>query len=203
MGRCAWLRGKADAAEPRSPLAPDRYRLQVTIDRTVLEKLRLAKDMLRHAIPSGDDAAILDRALTALLADLSRNKFASTKTHRPSAVADPESRHVPAAVRRAVWLRDLGRCAFVGESGRRCEERAYLEFHHVKPFAVGGRDTVENIEIRCRRHNAYEAKVYFARDERECVPPAFSGLAVRAERDEFLGDLFRDRSCLRAQASGP
>jgi len=146
-------------------LAPFRYRLQLTIDGEVLEKLRLAKDMLRHAIPSGDDAAILDRALTALLADLARKKFAATAAPRPSPGAAPGSRHVPAEVKRAVWLRDLGRCAFVGEQGRRCSERAFVEFHHVKPFAVGGDATVENVQLRCRRHNDYEARVYFARPE--------------------------------------
>jgi hypothetical protein len=49
------------------PLSPDRYKLQLTIGGETLEKLRLAKNMLGHAIPSGDDAAILDRALTTLL----------------------------------------------------------------------------------------------------------------------------------------
>jgi len=39
-----------------TPLSPDRYKLQVTIDGDTLEKLRLAKDMLAHAVPSGDDA---------------------------------------------------------------------------------------------------------------------------------------------------
>jgi hypothetical protein len=67
-------------------------------------------------------------------------------------------------VKRAVWLRDLGRCAFVGTGGRRCEERRFLEFHHVKPYAVGGEATAPNIALRCRRHNAHEAMVFFARD---------------------------------------
>jgi hypothetical protein len=181
------------------PLAEDRYRLQMTIDRTVLEKLRLAKDMLRHAIPSGDDAAILDRALTALLADLSRNKFAASRTPRPSAGTRPDSRHIPAAVRRTVWLRDLGRCAFVGEGGRRCGERAFLEFHHVRPYSVGGGATVENIQIRCRRHNACEAKVYFAREEHT---PGLGGPGAREERDGWPGESFRNSS-RPAQASGP
>ena len=66
------------------PLAPDRYRVQLTIGGETLEKLRLAKDMLRHAIPSGDDAAVFDRALTALLADLARKKFAAAEKPRPS-----------------------------------------------------------------------------------------------------------------------
>ena len=144
-----------------TPLAPDRYKLQCTIDGSTLEKLRLAKDMLRHAIPSGDDAAILDRAFTALLADLARRKFAAAESPQPPRATAPGSRHVPAEVKRAVWVRDLGRCAFVGTDGRRCNERAFVEFHHVRPYAVGGEATVENIQLRCRRHNGYEARAYF------------------------------------------
>ncbi len=154
---------------PRHPspavaaLSPDRYRLQVTIGGETLEKLRLARDMLRHAIPTGDDAAILDRALDALLLELAKAKFAATETPRASRGAAAGSRHVPAEVRRAVWLRDLGRCAFVGTDGRRCNERAFVEFHHVRPYAVGGEATVGNIQLRCRRHNDYEARAFFGR----------------------------------------
>jgi hypothetical protein len=156
----------ASADGPRAavvPLAPHRYRLQVTIGGETLEKLRLARDMLRHVIPSGDDAAILDRALTALLADLARKKFAAVESPRPAAGTAAASRHVPAEVKRAVWLRDLGRCAFVAEGGRRCAERGFLEFHHVTPYAAGGEATVENVQLRCRRHNDYEARAYFGR----------------------------------------
>ena len=78
-----------------------------------------AKDILSHAVPSGDDAAILDRALTALLVDLAKKKFADTRKPHRSRPTKPRSRDVPAAVQRAVWLRDLGRCAFVGTSGHR------------------------------------------------------------------------------------
>src|SRR5262249_12831504 len=60
-----------------------------------------------------------------------------------------------------VWLRDLGRCAFVAATGRRCDERAFLEFHHVEPHALGGETTLANIELRCRNHNAYEARLLF------------------------------------------
>lgn len=144
-----------------TPLSPDRYKVQVTIGGDTLEKLRLAKDLLRHAVPSGDEAVILDRALTALLLDLAQSKFAAADKPRPSGGSAPGSRHVPAEVRRTVWLRDLGRCAFVGTNGRRCPERAFLEFHHVTPYALGGEATVANIQLRCRSHNAYEARLYF------------------------------------------
>jgi hypothetical protein len=38
----------------------------------------------------------------------------------------PASRHIAADVKRAVWIRDAGRCAFLGTSGHRCSERAFL-----------------------------------------------------------------------------
>ena len=65
------------------PLSSDRYRVQLTIGKSAVEKLRLAKDMLRHVLPSGDDAAVLERALTALLADLAKKKFAAADQPRP------------------------------------------------------------------------------------------------------------------------
>lgn len=144
-----------------TPLAPDRYEIRFTASEKTYEKLRIAQDLLRHAIPSGDTGEIVDRALTALLEDLARRKFASTERPRASRPATDGSRHIPAAVKRAVWLRDGGRCAFVAKTGRRCTERGFLEFHHVKPYAVGGKATVGNIEVRCRAHNAYEADLYY------------------------------------------
>jgi hypothetical protein len=144
-----------------APLSPDRYRLQLTIGRETLEKLRLARDMLRHAIPSGDEASILDRALTALLSELARKRFAAADSPRPSRGTTPGSRHIPAEVKRTVFLRDLGRCAFVGTGGRRCDDRGFIEFHHARPYAMGGEATVDNIELRCRRHNGCDARADF------------------------------------------
>jgi hypothetical protein len=68
---------------------------------------------------------------------------------------------VPAAVQRAVWIRDEGRCAYVAPNGRRCTERVFLDFHHEDPYAIGGEATVENISLRCRAHNKYEAELLF------------------------------------------
>ncbi|MGH2406229.1 MAG: HNH endonuclease [bacterium] len=42
-------------------------------------------------------------------------------------------------------------------------DEGFLEFHHVVPYARGGRSTVDNIELRCRTHNAYEAERLFGR----------------------------------------
>jgi hypothetical protein len=153
-------------AAPVTPLSPDRYKLQLTIGGETVEKLRLAKDMLGHALPSGDDAAVLDRALTALLAELAKKKFADTGKPGRSRPRRPGARNPSAAVKRAVWVRDLGRCAFVGSGGHRCNERRFVEFHHVDPHALGGEATVDGIQLRCRRHNDYEGRLYFGKRRR-------------------------------------
>ncbi len=144
-----------------TPLAPERYKLQVTLTRETLEKLRRAQSLSRHTLAAGDVGSILDRALTLLIDDLERRRFARVASARPSRrERTPSGRHIPAAVRRAVWQRDDGRCAFVGRNGR-CRETAFLEFHHVAPYAEGGGATTDNIQLRCRAHNQYEARLFF------------------------------------------
>ena len=142
------------------PLTPNRYRIQLTVSRETHDRFLRAQALLRHAVPSGDAAEIFDRAIRMLLADLERRKAAQVPRPRRPRQCAPNSRHIPAVVRRAVWKRDQGCCAFVGASGR-CRETGFLEFHHVQPFATGGKATVENIELRCRAHNAFEASLVF------------------------------------------
>src|SRR6185503_11306750 len=70
----------------------------------------------------------------------------------------PAGRHIPAAVRRAVFERDGGRCHYRDDAGRRCPERHRLEYHHVHPFAMGGGHTADNVRLICRTHNLYLAE---------------------------------------------
>lgn len=142
------------------PLAPERYKLQVTLSADAHASLRRVQDLMRHQVPDGDLGAIVERAIAVLLEQLQRSKIAATSRPRAAAASQSASRHVPAAVRREVWARDQGRCAFVGEKGR-CTETGFLEYHHREPFARGGATTLENLELRCRSHNSYEATLIF------------------------------------------
>jgi hypothetical protein len=151
---------KASHLNRLTPLAPDRYKVQLTVNRETHDKLREAQDLMRHRVPNGDLASLFDRAITLLVEDLRRQRWADTASPRAERQATPGSRHVPAAVKREVWKRDGGRCAFVGAAGR-CGERGLLEVHHVVPFADGGPTTSANLQLRCRAHNAYEAQQYF------------------------------------------
>ncbi len=144
---------------------------------------------MRHRIPDGDLAALIDAAVIELLIKLEKRKCggndaaqtargagtagtagasnarsADRSSDRAAAAAAAAGsglvrpRTIPLDLRRAVWRRYDGRCAFLASGGKRCSARAFLEFHHVDPFARGGRSTVMNLELRCRAHNAYEAE---------------------------------------------
>jgi hypothetical protein len=133
-------------AAPRAVVAPltsDRYLLRITLSAEARARLDRARDLLRHAVPSGDPAVIVDRALTVLVDQLEKSRLAATLRPQTRSRATPTRRQVPAAVRRAVWARDDGRCAFIGADGR-CGETGWLELHHVLPFARGGPTTAAN-----------------------------------------------------------
>ena len=143
-----------------SPLNPEQYKVQFTISAATHQKLRRAQDLMRHSLPNGDPAVIFDRALSLLVAELEKAKRAATQHPRARRPAARGSRHIPADVRREIWERDGGQCAFVGTNGR-CVERGFLEFHHVVPYADGGESVATNLELRCHAHNAYEAERWF------------------------------------------
>lgn len=160
---------------------PERYLVRVTIGRTTHDKLRYAQALLSHAVPSGDVAQVLDRALDVLIARLerrklgadrpakcdARNRTASSVTNsaapspRPARSRRIATRYISAHIRRAVWERDGARCTFVGVGGNRCESRRFLEFDHAEPFARGGATTVESLRLRCRAHNQLAAERVF------------------------------------------
>jgi hypothetical protein len=158
------------------PLSPRRYRVQFTMGEESQQRLRQLQSLLRREIPTGDAGAIFERALALLLEKVEKEKLGAPARRvrvdrddsstpndetriRPG--TDIHSRSIPDAVRRTVWSRDGGQCAFVSETGRRCGERTFLEFHHIHPYALNGPTSVGNISLRCRGHNEYEAELVF------------------------------------------
>ncbi|MBW1907503.1 MAG: HNH endonuclease [Deltaproteobacteria bacterium] len=143
------------------PLAPRRYRLQVTIGEETRNKLNELQGLLSHQIPDGDPAEIFDRALDALLTETKKRKAGLTDKPRRTQKKKGRGRGIPARARREVFERDEGRCAFTDAEGRRCSSTWQVEFHHRVPYARGGTHDVENIELRCRAHNQHEAEVEY------------------------------------------
>jgi hypothetical protein len=68
---------------------------------------------------------------------------------------------IPAAVRRAVWARDVGRCSWPLDGGGVCGSTRQLELDHVVPWARFGGRMQDNLRLVCRRHNALAARMAF------------------------------------------
>jgi HNH endonuclease len=142
------------------PLAPQRFGFQFTGDQETCELYEQYQALVSHEIPSGEMALVLKDALKIAVAERLKRKFAATDRPGPSrGSADP--RHIPAAVKRAVSERDERRCTFVSESGKRCDERGFLEYDHIEAVARGGKSTAENVRLLCHAHNQHEAERAF------------------------------------------
>jgi len=117
---------------------------------TLLAALDRIRELLSHKCPKGG----YDELLLEVTKDyLERHDPQKGLPGRLAPVRGGSS--IAAGVRRAVWGRDAARCSYkAGEV--RCETRRFLELDHIKPRALGGEDTVENLRLLCRAHNDSE-----------------------------------------------
>jgi len=143
------------------PLSPARYRVQFTASARLRDKLERLTALMRSEVPDGDLAAIIEQAVTEKLERIEARRYATTSAPRKELKDTdtvPTSRHIPAAVRRAVRERDGNRCGYVDERGRLCSERDRLEFHHRYPYGMGGDHSPANLRLTCKSHNRYLAE---------------------------------------------
>jgi len=148
------------------PLSPERYRLHVTIGKKAVENLEELIGLLSHQLPNGDAGQVVERGIELLLQDTKKRRAALTKKprKRKRKGGGITTRSIPAAVKREVFKRDGGRCAFVDAAGNRCNSKWQLEFHHVVPFGREGPHTATNIQLRCKAHNQYEAELVYGHE---------------------------------------
>jgi hypothetical protein len=189
-----------------APLSADTFAIQFTAPRAVRDKLRQAQDLLRHRVPTSELAVVFDKALDALIEKLKKERFAvGTRSRNQSAPARPApvpsafpSRHIPAAIRRAVYERAEGRCEFVDEEGRRCSETGGLEFDHLEGFARTHVHDVDTIRLACHGHNRHAAdqmygrafmdRVRRERGESSSAPPRIeASVPIRAVSPTLVG----------------
>ena len=87
---------------------------------------------------------------------------------------DPEELHyghIPEAVKKEVWERDEGRCQWCGTE-HTLENP--IEYDHIHPWSLGGENTVENLELLCRKHNLEKGDRVYA--------PSLEHFAERARK---------------------
>ncbi|MBI5595015.1 MAG: HNH endonuclease [Elusimicrobia bacterium] len=174
-----------EARDSVQALSAERVHFGFTGSVELRRKIERARALLWHKDPSGRLEAVIDTLADYYLdrKDPDRRTGLAARAPGSAAVgagragagrpdgsgraegAAPEdrpaaarSRLIPAAVKEEVWERDEGRCAYVSDGGRRCEERAGLEYDHIVPWVLGGRsDSAVNIRLLCRSHNQHAA----------------------------------------------
>lgn len=139
------------------PISEDLTEIRITVDKEFSGKLEKLKNLLSHSHPEISTKEILSLAIDQLLAkkDLSMQ---ITKSPPTSAVKQKsQTRYIPQAIRRAVWVKSKGRCCYRDpKTGRVCEARRFLEIDHITPYSQGGLNIVDNLQLLCSAHNGWK-----------------------------------------------
>jgi 5-methylcytosine-specific restriction endonuclease McrA len=139
------------------PLTPNLQRLHMTVSKQFIDKLEAARKGQGHAQPGASAEKILEAALDLLLAQQAKRRAEVKRPQKnPHPAKNPN--HIPAAVKRAVWSRDEGKCQWPVVSGGICGSTLRLEIDHVVPRGRGGPSTVANCRLACRLHNQLAAR---------------------------------------------
>ncbi len=163
---------RAPEARPMvRPVAADAYSLNVKVDSDLKRAIDHLTELLSHKIPNGDLVEVLREAVHCAMEKHGKRRGAVEPARKVKRNASPERPAIatasklrdpiPAHVRREVWKRDGGCCAWVGPDGRRCCSRWKLEIDHIHPAALGGPSTLDNLRLLCALHNALHAEQTF------------------------------------------
>jgi hypothetical protein len=144
----------ADGDGETAPAAEVRVDFSFQGPRELRDAIERAEELLAHKLPFGGVGGVLLEVVNDYLA---RHDPQRALDFGRAAPARGRSA-IPAAIRRAVWARDGGRCVFVGQDGIRCGSRRMLELDHRLPRSRGGLGTFENLRLLCRAHNDAERR---------------------------------------------
>ncbi|MBI4720759.1 MAG: HNH endonuclease [Chitinivibrionia bacterium] len=192
-----------------------RLLIQFLADEAFMKKYEQARSLLSQRLPDTSFASVFDALINEFLerhSPVQRKARRDTrKTLRKTALAKPHQaaarsaisnlrhavhnhkttspnspRHIPAAVRDEVFVRDKGRCTYMGKAGERCESTHALQIDHIVPFARGGPTTASNLRLLCAKHNRLAAEEVFGvaftmRFQAGTLPPPQRECTIRLE----------------------
>lgn len=92
----------------------------------------------------GDVAALIDESGNRRRLQL--EKAHALQSMNTELSKGPRRAHIPQDVKVVVWQRDGGRCIS-------CAAQSDLEFDHIIPVALGGSDTIRNLQLLCEPCN--------------------------------------------------
>ena len=159
---------------PQSP-RPDQTRvlneneteIRFTADQELLEMLKQIQALAAHHKLEPGYNGLLKFMAAQVLKKLDPAQQNERKSLSPEKVAtqhasENRSRYIPASLKREVWKKGQGSCAFVSAvTGIRCGSKHGLQFDHIRPWAMGGDTSVRNLRLLCASHNRFAALEVF------------------------------------------
>lgn len=131
--------------EVKDPVPESRYEIKFSVDKETYEKIQSVKAKLSNKLGS-------NLSIESIFNELLNDFVAEPKPKERTKIND-NSRYIPISVKREVLGRDNHQCSYVSPDGVKCTAKHYLQFDHVRPFAIGGKSNSENIRLLCSAHN--------------------------------------------------
>ncbi|MBS1958633.1 MAG: HNH endonuclease [Bdellovibrionales bacterium] len=176
--------------EKERVLSPDLVEIMFVANSALMSKLARAREVLSHSLVEGTYAELFETLVDTFLEHKDPMVKMGETSAKPKAFKIPPaeksgpvsaekstvegqssdggawgskySRYIPIKVRRQVWRRDRGSCTYQDpNTGQKCGSRFKVELDHIEPHGLGGKNSIENLRLRCRTHNLFYAqKVY-------------------------------------------
>lgn len=143
---------QAQKKEAARPISQDLMEIRFTVTREEYEIFQRLMDRKAHANFERKYEQLFAALARAELKKLEGKQEEAAAPHSPGEV---NSRHIPAATKRAIWKRDEGRCQYKSPDGHLCNEKHGLQLDHIRPFALGGSASQENLRLLCGAHNRH------------------------------------------------
>ncbi|MEQ1877905.1 MAG: HNH endonuclease signature motif containing protein [Bdellovibrionia bacterium] len=167
------------AARPErlKPVSENRWNVNLNASNELSDMLRRAQDLESQRLKR---AATIEMTLEASLRsylethdplqkakraeERQKKKVANSEQEQESATSEQLQRTVSVArqiprrpvaakLKHQINLRDEARCIHTDKNGNRCQEKRWIQFHHIVPVSRGGRDTLENLATLCFGHH--------------------------------------------------
>ena len=126
-------------------------------DEELLELAERARQLLSHAIPSGDRLEIAKVAYRILIAHL--EKKTRGKADKPRPAPEKPTKGISRHATRVMFEEHGDQCSFVDErTGARCPARAFIQRDHRCMKVHGGSNDPKNLRPMCAAHNRWLAE---------------------------------------------
>lgn len=136
------------------PKSKGRSELKIGISHDFEAKLRRVQDLLssqRKKSVSREDA--LEAALDSFLNNSPARR--NSRVNRAREKTKEQNKTLTPQTKKLILNRDNHQCTYINQRGERCENKRFLEVHHIKPKSHGGGHHLENLKTLCSTHHGW------------------------------------------------